>query len=51
MNTAASLDEKVMAALAHGPVVPVILWASQRKNGTTFRYPILGTRVAQFLTD
>ena len=40
MNTAASSDEKVMAALAHGsiflmflgPVVPVILWASQRKK-------------------
>src|SRR5512145_2488025 len=40
MNTAASSDEKIMAALAHGsvflmflgPVVPVILWASQRKK-------------------
>lgn len=40
MNTAASSDEKVLAALAHGsvfmmflgPVVPVILWASQRKK-------------------
>ena len=40
MNTAVSSDEKVMAALAHGsvllmflgPVVPVILWASQRKK-------------------
>ena len=40
MNAAASSDEKVMAALAHGsiflmflgPVVPVIVWASQRKK-------------------
>jgi uncharacterized Tic20 family protein len=40
MNTAASSDEKIMAALAHGsvflmflgPIVPVIVWASQRKK-------------------
>lgn len=40
MDAAASSDEKVMAALAHGsvllmflgPVVPVIVWASQRKK-------------------
>jgi uncharacterized Tic20 family protein len=40
MNTAASSDEKILAALAHGsvflmflgPIVPVILWASQRKK-------------------
>lgn len=40
MNAAASPDEKVMAALTHGsvflmflgPVVPVIIWASQRKK-------------------
>lgn len=40
MNTAASSDEKILAALAHssvflmflGPVVPAILWASQRKK-------------------
>lgn len=40
MNTAASSDEKIMAALVHGsvflmflgPIVPVIIWASQRKK-------------------
>jgi uncharacterized Tic20 family protein len=40
MNTAASSDEKIMAALVHGsvflmflgPIVPVIIWASQRKR-------------------
>ena len=40
MNTAASSDEKILAALAHGsvflmflgPVVPVILWVTQRKK-------------------
>jgi uncharacterized Tic20 family protein len=40
MNTAASSDEKIMAALVHGsiflmflgPIVPVILWATQRKK-------------------
>jgi uncharacterized Tic20 family protein len=40
MSTAASSDEKILAALAHGsvflmflgPIVPVILWASQRKK-------------------
>lgn len=40
MNTAASSDEKIMAALVHGsvflmflgPIVPVILWASQRRK-------------------
>lgn len=59
MNTAASSDEKVMAALAHGsvlwmflgPVVPVIPWASQRKKSKYVSYPLLGTRVEQLLTD
>ena len=40
MNTTASSDEKILAALAHGsvflmflgPVIPAILWASQRKK-------------------
>jgi uncharacterized Tic20 family protein len=40
MNTAASSDEKIMAALVHGsvflmflgPIVPVIIWASQRNK-------------------
>lgn len=40
MNTTASSDEKIMAALVHGsvflmfmgPIVPVIVWASQRKK-------------------
>jgi uncharacterized Tic20 family protein len=40
MNTAASSDEKIMAALVHGsvflmflgPIVPVIVWASQRQK-------------------
>jgi uncharacterized Tic20 family protein len=40
MNTTASSDEKILAALAHGsvflmflgPVVPAIVWASQRKK-------------------
>ena len=42
MNTAASPDEKVMAALAHGsvimafvgPIIPVIIWSTQRKKST-----------------
>jgi len=40
MNTSGTSDEKIMAALAHGsvffaflgPIVPVIIWATQRKK-------------------
>jgi uncharacterized Tic20 family protein len=57
MNTTASSDEKMMAALVHGsvllmflgPIVPVILWASQRTKSKYVSFHALQTMGYQAL--
>ncbi|RPJ17061.1 MAG: DUF4870 domain-containing protein, partial [Chloroflexi bacterium] len=58
MNTSATSDEKVAAALAHGsvflaflgPLVPTILWASQRKKSKYVSFHALQAMGYQALT-
>jgi uncharacterized Tic20 family protein len=58
MNTSVSSDEKVMAALVHGsvimsffgPVIPVIIWSTQRKKSKFVAFHALQAMGYQSLT-
>ena len=57
MNTAASSNEKILAALEHGsvimaflgPIIPVIIWSTQRKKSARLRFQSMQAFIYQII--